>query len=329
MELKVSTKKKNKTVVKDYGPVLSEAQYDTSRMDSPGKFTFSLIENSGIDIEMGSQIQVKIDKTEFFKGYVFSAERSRNKKVKYTAYDQFRYLKAKASYTFVAMDLAGIITQIAGDFGLKVGTLANTGYKFPSLIKENESCMDIIYDALAETIIQTGKIYIIYDDFGKITLKEAKQHIYNRMIGDKSLLGEYTYKRSIDSDTYNVVKLARPNKDTGKADTFIYKDSDTIKDWGVLQYYETVDENLNNAQIEEMCKTYIKYYNRVWQSLKLKNIIGQPKVRAGWIIPVMIGDIDATNVQRYFLAEKVVHKFSGNSHTMEIEVKNFNDLGVA
>jgi integrase/recombinase XerD len=120
MELKVSTKKKNKTVVKDYGPVLIEAQYDTSRMDSPGKFTFSLVENSGIDIEMGSQIQVKIDKTEFFKGYVFSAERSRNRKVKYVAYDQFRYLKAKASYTFVAAGLEDIIKQIGNRAGIHV-----------------------------------------------------------------------------------------------------------------------------------------------------------------------------------------------------------------
>jgi hypothetical protein len=34
-------------------------------------------------------------------------------------------------------------------------------------------------------------------------------------------------------------------------------------------------------------------------------------------------------VQRFFLAEKVTHKLKGNTHTMNIEVKNFNDLGVS
>jgi hypothetical protein len=86
---------------------------------------------------------------------------------------------------------------------------------------------------------------------------------------------------------------------------------------------------MNAAQINEMCKTYLKYYNKVWQTLKLKNIMGHEKIRAGWIIPVLIDDIEvASGIQRYFLAEKVTHKLDNNSHTMDIEVKNFNELGV-
>ena len=329
MSLTVSKKKGNKTVVKDYAPVLTKAEYVTNRMDAAGKFSFTLIENKDMDIAEGSCIHVKVNNKEFFKGYVFSAERSRSKEVKYVAYDQLRYLKAKASYAFVAMSLEDIITKIAKDFGLKVGELDPTGYKFPSLIKENESCLDIIFDALAQTIIQTGKIFVFYDDFGKLTLKEAKAHRWNRMIGTGNGLSDYTYKRDIDKETYNRIKLARPNEDTGKADVYVYEDSDNIKQWGLLQYYDTVDEKLNAAQIDEMCQTYLKYYNRVWQSLTMKDIIGHPEVRAGWIIPVLISEIDVADVQRFFLAEKVTHKFSNNVHTMDIEVKNFNDLGVS
>jgi hypothetical protein len=123
------------------------------------------------------------------------------------------------------------------------------------------------------------------------------------------------------------VKLARPNKDTGKADTYVYEDTEKIKQWGLLQYYDTVDENLNKAQIDEMCKTYLKYYNRIWQTLKLKNIIGHYKIRAGWIIPVRLDDVEDVDVTRFFLAEKVTHKLSGNTHIMNIDVKDFNKLG--
>lgn len=332
ISLKVSTVKKTKSVKKttimEYAPKLAEAQFETNRMDAPGKFTFSLIEDSGIAIKEGSCIRVQLDGKDFFKGYVFTAERSKNRKVKYTAYDQLRYLKAKASYTFVAASLEDIIKKIAKDFNLTVGSLAKTGYKFPSLIKENESCLDIIFDALSQTIIQTGKIFVFYDDFGKLTLKEAKKMKWNRLIGSRNELSDYTYKRDIDKDTYNRIKLVRPNKETGKADTYVYEDTDNIKQWGLLQYYDTVDENMNKAQIDEMCKTYLKYYNKVWQTLKLKNIMGHQKIRAGWIIPVQIDEIDSTNVTRYFLAEKVSHHITNNTHTMDIEVKDFNDLGV-
>ena len=329
VSLKVVTRYENKTVTKDYAPIMEEGTYTTNRLDSPGQFSFTLIEKNGIAIPEGAGVYVQVDGYDLFKGYVFTAERSRNKRVKYTAYDQLRYLKAKSSYTFIAMSLEDIIRQIATDFGLVVGDLAETGYKIPSLVKENMSCLDIIFDALEKVTVETGKIYIFWDDYGKLTLTEAKAHVWNRLIGEKSLLSDYSYKRSIDSDTYNLVKLVRPNKETGRADVYAYGDSDTVRQWGLLQYYATVDEGMNAAQIEEMCKAYLKYYDRVWQTLNLKKIVGYPQIRAGWIIPVQISSIDVTRTQRFFLAEKVSHKLKGNTHTMDIEVKNVNDLGGA
>ena len=327
LSLKVVTTKSNKTITKDYAPIMVEASCSTNRMNSPGKFSFSTVEDAGIDIELGSAIYVMLEGKKLFKGYVFTAERQRNRKVSYTAYDQLRYLKAKASYTFTAISVEDIIRQIANDFGLKVGKLASTGYKIPSLIAENEECLDIIFDALSQTIVQTGKIFVFYDDYGELTLKEADSLIWNKLIGEKSMLSDYAYQRSIDSDTYNRIKLARPNEDTGRADVFVYEDSDTIGQWGLLQYYDVVDKEFNSAQIQELCQNYLKYYDRVWQTLKLKKVIGAPELRAGWVIPVRINTIDATNTTRFFLTESVTHKLTGNSHTMDIEVKNFNDLG--
>ena len=327
ISLIVKTKKGDKVKGKDYAPVMVEANYVTNRTNSPGKFTFSTVEDAGIDIEMGSAIYVTLEGMDIFKGYIFSAERQRNHKVTYTAYDQLRYLKAKASYDFRARSLGDIIKSIASDFGLEVGEIADTGYKLPSLRAENETCLDIIEDALAQTIKQTGKIFLFYDDYGKLTLIEASKRIWNKLIGDASLLSDYSYQRSIDSDTYNRVKLARPNKDTGRADVYMYEDSATIRQWGLLQYYDTVDENMNAAQIEELCQNYLKYYDRIWQTLKLKKVIGAPELRAGWIIPVRINEIAATNTTRMFLTERISHKITGNSHTMEIEVRNLNDLG--
>lgn len=310
----------------NYAPMLTELTTTTQRLDAAGKMVFSLVEDTGIAIREGAKVTCRVDDEPLFAGYVFKAERNQKHRVQYTCYDQLRYLKAKASYAFKAISVEDIIRQIAKDFQLKVGELANTGYKIPSLIKDNTACLDIIFAALMETTIQTGKVFIFYDDFGELTLVESKKLKWNKLIGDASLLSEYSYSRSIDSNTYNRIKLARPNSNTGRADTYVSENSETQKQWGVLQLYKVVDENMNAAQIDQLCQTYLKYYDKVWQTLKLSKIIGETKIRAGWFVPVMLSDIENTSKVRYFLAEKVTHKFKGDLHTMDIEVKNIDEV---
>ena len=314
------------TVITDYTDVIQKAELTTNRFDSPAKLSFTCLEKSGIGIAEGSSVELSVDGVKMFKGYVFTAERNRDGEVAYVAYDQLRYLKANASYVFEAMTLPQIIQQIAADFNLTCGTLEEPGYAFPCLIKENVSCLDIIFDALAETIIQTGKIYVFYDNAGALSLTEARNMYSTVLLGDGSLVTDYTYKRDIDSDTYNRVKLVRPNKDTGRADTYVYEDTETIGKWGLLQYYDQVDENLNEAQIDQMCAQYLQYYNRVLQTLTIE-AIGVPGLRAGMIILVRFGDINDLSVSRLLLAEKVTHTFEADDHTMSIEVKDFGQLG--
>lgn len=314
------------TTIVDYSDVAKSVEIATSRMDSPGKMTFTCLESGGIGIPEGSSVEFAIDGLKIFKGYVFIVERSRDGETTYTAYDQLRYLKANASYVFENMSLSQIIQQIAADFNLTVGALEDTRYVFPCLIKEDTGCLDIIFDALSQTIIQTGKIFLFYDNAGFLTLVEAKRLFTNTLIGEGSLATNYTYKRDIDSDTYNRVKLVRKNEQTGRTDAYIHEDTETIKKWGILQYYSQVDENLNDAQIDQMCQLYLKYYNRVLQTLTIE-ALGIPEVRAGCIVPIRIGGIEELAISRLLLAEKVTHNFDGNAHTMSIEVKSFEQLG--
>lgn len=314
------------TAIMDYSSCITEAELTTNRFDSPAKLSFTVIGQNSITIPEGSSVELAVDGVKIFKGYIFTAEQNRDGEVSYTAYDQLRYLKANASYVFEAMTLPQIIQQIAADFGLTCGTLADTGYAFPCLIKENESCLDIIFDALTETIYMTGKIFNFYDNNGALTLTEARDMFSNTLIGDKSLATDFSYKRDIDSDTYNRVKLVRPNKETGMADTYIVEDTETQNKWGLLQYYDQVDENMNAAQIEQMCMQYLQYYNRVVQELSV-DALGVVGIRAGMIIPMRISAVDSLSVSRLMLAEKVTHSFKGGEHTMSIDVKDFQNLG--
>ena len=75
-----------------------------------------------------------------------------------------------------------------------------------------------------------------------------------------------------------------------------------------------------------MCEAYLQYYNRVLQTLKLETI-GVPEIRAGMLLPVKVGDIEDLATSRLLLAEKVTQKWEGEDHTMQIEVKSFEQLG--
>lgn len=314
------------TTIMDYSTAATKAELTTNRFDSPAKLTFTVLEKNGISIPEGSSVELAVDGVKMFKGYVFTAEQNRDGEVEYTAYDQLYYLKANASYTFEAMTLGQIIQQIAADFGLTCGTLVDTGYAFPCLIQENESCLDKIFKALSETIYRTGKIFVFYDNAGELTLTEARDMYSNVLIGDGSLATDFTYRRDIANETYNRIKLVRPNEETGRADTYIVEDTDTQAKWGLLQYYDQVDENMNEAQIDQMCQAYLQYYNRVVQELSI-DALGVPGLRAGMIVPVRISAVDSLSVSRLLLAEKVTHSFDGDDHTMSIDVKNFENLG--
>ena len=314
------------TTITEYANLTTEAEVTTQRYDNPGKMTFTCIEKGSVNIDVGSSVSFTVGGVPMFKGYIFTVERNRDGETTYTAYDQLRYLKANASYVFEAMTLGQIIQQIAADFDLTCGTLEDTGYAFPCLVKENESCLDILFDALTETIYRTGRVFNFFDDNGALTLKEAKNMFVNTLVGDNSLLTDYTYKRDIDSDTYNRVKLVRPNSATGKADVYTHEDTETIKKWGLLQYYDQVDENMNEAQIDQLCQTYLQYYNRVLQTVSIE-AMGVKGIRAGTIVPVKIGAIGDLEVSRLLIAEKVTHKFETDVHTMSIEVKSFEQLG--
>ena len=313
------------TQIRELSPIVTKATLTTQRFDSPAKLTFTTIEESGILLPEGSSVSLQIDGWNAFKGYVFTVERDENGEVNYTAYDQLRYLKFKTSKTWEAAELSQIISDLAADFGLTVGTLAATGYAFPSLIKENENALDMIFDALEKTIVETGKIYNFYDNFGALTLTEAKDMYLPTLIGDGSMLTGYKYKRDIDKQTYNRVKLVRPNKESGLTDVYEYEDTETIKKWGLLQYYDKVDENLNEAQIMERAQQYLLYYNRVLQSFT-QDAIGVPGIRAGTIIPVRVGAVESLSRTRMLICEKVTHKLEADDHTMQIEVRDFSNM---
>ena len=164
-----------------------------------------------------------------------------------TAYDQLRYFKNKDTYVITGKTAGEVLELIAADFELQTGDVEDTGYVIPSLVEDGKSLFDIMQDCLDQTLMNVGEMYVLYDDFGSLSLKNIANLAVNILIDSET--GEnYKYSSSIDDQTYNKIKLVYDNKNTGQRDVYIAQDSSKMNEWGMLQYYDKLSEGENGKE---------------------------------------------------------------------------------
>ncbi len=303
----------------DISELATDISISFHRIGTASKLEFSLVKDDIISYGEGDCVLFYDDNIPVFKGYVFTKVSNEKKVIKTTCYDQLRYLKAKDSFQFKGESLKEIIERIANRFKLSVGSIEDIGYTTPYYNHEDESLLDIITYHIQQAIVLKGTLINFYDDFGKLTVKSASKMVSKYVIGYESLAQGYSYKTDIDSDTYNLIKLVRPNEATKKAEVFQKQDSDKIKRWGTLQYYEVMDENLNDAQILDYLKQLFEYHNKVFRSLSI-DAIGIPGLRGGHTVYIDIPNIGDISVNKYLIVDSVTHKYKNNNHTMSLEL---------
>lgn len=286
------------------------------RQGTPGTLTFSAKYNKKLKIAEGNSVLVSVDGTKFFYGFIFKHSMSKDGMVSYTAYDQLRYLKNKDNVFYVKKRADQVVSQIAKKFNLQTGKLANTGYVIPKRMDDNTALFDAIQNALDVTTMMKGKVYVLYDKVGKLTLSDVSKMMVNECLVDEETGRDFTYGISIDDETYNQIKLMYENKKTGKYDIYIEKNSKKINQWGVLQYTEKIDDpDLGKLK----SKALLKLYSRAKKTLSISGVIGNKKVRAGSLVPVML-QVHELKVANYMLVEKVTHTFKNREWTMDLLV---------
>ena len=299
-----------------------EISLETVRTGSPSKLSFSLIDVNQEDFtfEEGDIVRFNVDDQNIFYGWIFTIKTDRWKNMQVICYDRLRYLKANASYAFYGQTAGSIIRQIAEDLQIDVGDIAETGYQIPSLIESDKPCIDIIQDALTQTLLNTGIIYVLYDNGNGLSLTAASDWVSEYYVGDKSLMTDFSYQTDIDSETYNSIKLVQPNESTGMNDVVIVQDSETIGKWGLLQLYKSVDGDYNVAQMQEQAKQTLDFYNRVRNTFSFE-ALGINGLRAGMMIRIILPDI---NVNQIALLESVSHSWTEGVHTMKCDTLELN-----
>lgn len=300
-----------------YEPVIvGEVKWSTERFGSPGKLTFEVVKDGNLNFQEGNAVQLYVDESPIFLGYVFEKKRSKGETISVTAYDQLRYLKNKDVKQFENKKASEIVKSIAANFSLDCGNIVDTGWVIESLIEDDKTLFDTIEEALYQTLTNTKEMYVLYDDFGKLTLKNVENMRLNILMTDETA-EDFQYITSIDSETYNQVKLVYENKRKGIREVYVVKDPLNIGNWGLLQCVEKTDSEIG---LDSKANALLSLYNKKTRKLSLKNAFGDVKVRAGCSINVSLNLGDVI-VNQYFICEAVTHSFKSDMHLMDITLR--------
>lgn len=301
--------------------VLDGIQWETARKGEPGKLTFSCIKDDALSFSEGAEVIFKYGDTNVFHGFVFQKQRDKEHHIQVTAYDQLRYLKNKATYVLNGVRADQVVKRIADDFKLKVGSLPNTKYVIPQIDGSNQTLFDTILDAIDETVMNTGNLFYLYDDFGALTLKNIKDSKTDLLINDTTA-EDFDYTTSIDNETYNRILIVTKSSNEGKGVPTVVEDPKTQGQWGVLQYYE---ETQNGENARAKAEALLKLHNQVFRSLTIRGHLGDIRIRggSGVYLDLNLGDMLA---KQHMLVEKATHTFDHGHHTMDLTLQGHGDF---
>ncbi len=318
----------NETGTKAYLPAVKEGiEWTTQRKNTPGKLTFQVRRDDVLDFSEGSAVRMKENGDEIFFGFVFKQQRGKEPIITVTAYDQLRYLKNKDTIVYENKTADQFLKMIAADYALNIGTLENTGYIINSRVEENTSLFDMIQNALDLTLQNTGNLFVLYDDFGKLALKNLSSMTVGApgayLMVDEETGENFEYTSSIDDNTYNKIKLTYDNEDTGFREVYIAQDSGNMNKWGILQYFDTLKKGENGqAKVDAL----LKLYNKKTRSLKLTNVLGDNRVRAGSLIVVNL-DLGDIKIKNFMLVESCRHTYKESAHWMDLTLRGGEFVG--
>ena len=297
-----------------YTPVTTgEITLTLQRAGAPGTLVFQVVKDNIISFHEGDRVSLNVSGADLFYGFVFTKRRNSDGIITVTAYDQLRYFKNRDTYSYSNLTASGLISRLAQDFSLSCGSIADTGYVIPARIESGQTLFDIAQTALDLTCEATGELFVLYDNFGALRLSSVNDMVLDILISGDSI-GDFDYSSSIDSSTYNMVRLAREESESGETVFYGAQDDELIKRWGVLQYYGKPDEDEDGSSL---ARSLLSLYSKKTRNLKITDAIGNTQVRAGVLLPVSLelGDIDLYD---FLLVEKVCHTFRQEGHTMDL-----------
>ncbi|TES56192.1 phage portal protein [Halalkalibacterium halodurans] len=305
--------------------VEGQVTWEGKRYQAPRKLQATIVTKQGnqryYTLEEGDTVLFKWKGKELFRGTVFSRI-PRDNTLFFEAYDMLTYLvRNKDVYAFSNQRADQIVRRICNDFQIPTTTIVNTGVTFKSLLVTQETTLyDIILKALKRTRANNGRNYQLYSTKGKLGLRAWPDPSEVYVIEKGVNLISYEYSTSIE-ETATRVKMKMQKND--KTYTATARDNDGARKFGVLQYTETVTDDLNQAQLKRRADNKQKELKGVQRKLNGVQAIGIPDVTSGLPVRVIIKDV---GINRNYWVDSDSHTFQGNTHKMTLDLVRNNRI---
>lgn len=290
--------------------LVTKVDYTDKLNNGCSKLEFSY-KDDDLKLENGSILSFKYDGANIFYGVVFKHGRNKRGEITVTAYDPLRYAKAKDTIESRNDTITTLVNKMCNHFGLNIGHLTDSRYVLPVSVQDNKTWLDIIYGAISDTLMNTGKWFCLRDEFGGVAVRDVEDLTMNLILGDKSLVYEFNYEKSIDEDFYNLIRI----QDKNNRQFIESMDEGSINKYGLIQYFDVANESMNPSQIKTKADLLLSLYHSEAETLEL-NCLGDVSIRAG---NSFYGQIEDIQLNKRLIVKSVNHKFIP-VHTMSLEV---------
>ena len=322
IQIETLVEKDGKKYVRIQEPAVEDGvTLEYNKRGSAAKLTFTCIKDrdwngdvmaeGGLSFPEGAKVSLYYDEKQVFFGYVFEKSRNKEHHIEVTCYDRTFYFKNKKNYIFTNATLDQIVTRVAEDMGVPVGSISKSKYVIPKLAKELTSVFDVLDTAVGLTTIGGGEEFILYDEAGKLYLKSRDEMQLNLYI-DKDTFEDFDYSTSIDGNTYNRIVV----KDSKKSEIHVFDDKNSQQKFGVLQMEVDLPEGGNS---KEIAMQRLQAHQYVSRSFSVNGHFGDIRVRGGsgvYVDHSMLGDMPR-QVQKMWV-QSVTHTFNHNEHVMDM-----------
>ncbi len=261
------------------------------------------------NIGLGDMLQLYEYGEELFRGYVFTVNKSlqsAGRTIK--AYDGAVYaLKSNIAQNFSGVTAQGVTRQVAGQLGLKIGTMPKDKGLALRFAHLNKSAYSAIMGAWTKVSAATGYKYIIRMDKGKLTVAIVGQEYAPYILSPASTVVDGDVSDSLE----DAITQAVVTTDKGAVAAVALDEKNRAR-YGVLQASEAVKEGqAPGYQAKQLLKG-------PQQDIRLSSIIGLPgaeKLIAG--NAAAVNDPALNIFGRYFILNDT-HTFESGRHTVSV-----------
>ena len=265
-----------------------------------------------IPFKNGGEIRVLVDKSEVFRGNIFTKSIASTGEQSLQMHDyNVALTKSSDSVNLKNVTASQVLAQLCGKYGITTGAIANTRHVIPRFIVRGKTLYEIVVTALTETQKATGKRYRLRNVAGKLELVEVTAQIKHLTLENGRNIIDASFSETIE-DVKTRVKLT--GGDENKPVT-VEVSASNAKDYGIMQHYEHNSDVKTAAKLKPLADALLAELSKPKQEFSVTAIGDKDIVSA----TTVIADEAMTGIRGAFYVAADTHKFDASGlHTMSL-----------